>query len=262
MILAFLTGMLCGCSMLRRRGPFPHIGVGKILSRLEAQAAGIEDFEGRAQIRMWGMRLNQRAWLRLFYKTPDRIKLFVDGAFGIRVLEASLSGDRLRAYFPTSDRYVEEPTGTFWRNWVGLEIENSDVGDLLLGTVSIAPCDSIYVSEFRRTQEGYLLVLEKGAFVRRVSVDGWDLIPTAEEMWDRSGQLLCQRTMTHFKNVDGVRLPERIELIQGARRLEITFLSRRVNRGFPDERLELRLPEEAETQEKHRPATKPPSHQE
>ncbi|MCK5119619.1 MAG: DUF4292 domain-containing protein [Candidatus Latescibacteria bacterium] len=250
MILAFLLCMLCGCSMLRRRGPFPHIEVGEVLSRLEEQAAGIEDFEGRAQIRMWGMGPNQRAWLRLFYKAPDRLKLHVDGAFGIRVLEASLFGDRLRAYFPTSDRFIEEPTGAFWRNWVGLEIENSDVGDILLGTVRVGPADSMYVSEFRRTQEGYLLVLEKGAFVRRLSVDGWDLTATEEEMWDRSGRFLGRRTMAHFKNVDGVRLPERIELTQGAHRLEITFLSRRVNRGFPDERLHLRLPEEMEDQEK------------
>ena len=250
LILAFLLCMLCGCSMLRRRGPFPHIEVGEVLSRLEEQAAGIEDFEGRAQIRMWGMGPNQRAWLRLFYKAPDRLKLHVDGAFGIRVLEASLFGDRLRAYFPTSDRFIEEPTGAFWRNWVGLEIENSDVKDILLGTVRVGPADSMYVSEFRRTQEGYLLVLEKGAFVRRLSVDGWDLTATEEEMWDRSGRFLGRRTMAHFKNVDGVRLPERIELTQGAHRLEITFLSRRVNRGFPDERLHLRLPEEMEDQEK------------
>jgi hypothetical protein len=235
--------------MLRRRGPFPHIGVGEVLSRLEAQAAAIEDFEGRAQIRMWGMGPSQRAWLRIFFRTPDRMKLLVDGAFGIRVLEASLSGDRLRAYFPTSDRFIEEPTGAFWRNWVGLEIENSEVGDMLLGTVSVGPADSMYVSEFRRTQEGYLLVVEKGAFVRRLSVDGWNLTATEEEMWDRSGRFLGRRTMAHFKNVDGVRLPERIELIQGAHRLEITFLSRRVNRGFPDERLELRLPDTVKIQE-------------
>jgi outer membrane lipoprotein-sorting protein len=220
-----------------------------VLTRLEAQAAGIEDFEGRAQIRMWGMGPSQRAWLRLFCKAPDRIKLLVDGAFGIRVLELSLSGDRLRAYFPTSDRFIEEPSEAFWRNRVGMEIENTDVRDILLGTVSASPSDSMYVSEFRRTEEGYLLVVEKGAFVRKVCVDGWDLTPTEEEMWDRSGGFIGRRTMTHFKNVDGVRLPERIELTQGAHRIEITFLSRRVNRGFPDERLQLSMPEEREIRE-------------
>ena len=242
--LVFLLCGLGGCSMLRRRGPFPCVEIGEVLTRLEAQTAGIENFEGRARIRIWGMGPSQMAWLRMFYKAPDRIKLLVDGAFGIRMLEASLSGDGLRAYFPTSDRFIEEPGGAFWRNYVGLEIENSDMRDFFLGTVSVGPSDSMYVSEFRRTEEGYLLVMEKGAFVRKVSVDGWDLTPTEEEVWDSSGGFIGRRTMAHFKKRNGLLLPERIELTQGAQRIEITFLSRRVNRGFPDERLQLSMPEE------------------
>lgn len=247
-VLTFGLCVLCGCSVLRRRGPFPHVGLEEILSRLEAKTAGIEDFEGRAEVRMWGMGPNRRAWLRMFFKAPDRMKLQVDGAFGMRVLEASLWGERLRAYFPTSDRFVEEASGTFWRNWLGLEVGWSDVRDVLLGTASLGRADSVYVSTFERTDEGYLLVVEKGAFVRRLRVDGWDLAVTEEEVWDRFGRFIGRRTMAHFKKVDGVLLPERIELTQETRRMEITFISRRVNRGLSDERLELSVPDGAGAQ--------------
>jgi len=243
-VLALVLCGLCGCSVLRRRGPFPRVGVGEILSRLEESAAKIENFEGRAEIRMWGMGPNRRAWLRVFFKAPDRMKLLVDGTFGMRVLEASLWGEWLRAYFPTEDRFIEEPSEAFWRNWVGLEIGWPDVRDMVLGTVSLGRADSVYVSEFQRTEEGYLLVVEKGASLRRLRVDGWDLVATEEEVWDRSGHFVGRRTMAHFRKVDGVLLPERIELTQGTQRIEIAFISRRVNRGLLDKRLELSVPEE------------------
>ena len=249
-VLAFVLFGLFGCSVLRRRGPFPHVGLGEILSRLEERTVGIEDFEGRAEVRMWGMGSIRRAWLRVFFKKPDRMKLQVDGAFGIRVLEVLFCGGRLTAYFPTEDRFIEEPSETFWRNWVGLEIGWPDVRDVLLGTVSLGRADSVYVSEFQRTDEGYALVVEKGAFVRRLRVDGvayaskWDLAATEEEVWDRSGHFIGRRTMGHFRKVDGVFLPERIELTQGKQRVEIAFISRRINRGLSDKHLELSVPEE------------------
>ena len=56
--------------------------------------------------------------------------------------------------------------------------------------------------------------------------------------------------MGHFKKVDGVFLPERIELTQGKQRVEIAFISRRINRGLSDKHLQLRLPEGVETQGK------------
>ncbi|MFH1007847.1 MAG: DUF4292 domain-containing protein [Candidatus Latescibacterota bacterium] len=245
----FLLLGLDGCALLKRQGAFPSVGIGEVLTRIEAQSASIEDFQGRAQIRMWGIGPNQTAWLRMFFRKPDQMKLQVDGAFGIRVLELSLSGNQLRAYLPTLDRFIDEPGQSFWQNWVGLKIDNSEMRGMLLGTSSLSRSDSPEVSEFRRTEEGYLLVVEKGAFVRHLRVDGWDLTPTEEEVWDRSGGLVGRRTMTHMKDVDGMRLPEKIELTQGARHIEITFLSRRVNRGFPDDHLELNIPPEVEHSE-------------
>jgi len=59
-----------------------------------------------------------------------------------------------------------------------------------------------------------------------------------------------RRTMTHFSNVDGILLPEQIELTQGTHRIEITYLSRRVNRELSDKHLELRLSDEVRMQEK------------
>ena len=209
---------------------------------LSARARDLRDLKARARISLRIDGVRQSATAILFYRSPDALKLDVNGPLGVGILSALGRKDSLAVYLPRDNRYLEGQAADVLYRITGVDLCYYNVRKAILGLPNLSPLDLPRTRLFERRGARLFLEVRGPLWTRHVWLDPHTLTLSEEEIYDTEGFLLSRRLLRDYREENGVVLPRHIDIRQGEDRIQIEILRREVNQGGLDGRFQLKVP--------------------
>ena len=224
---------------LRRVLPAPTAA--DLLKRAADDIARLNTLEGEARISLRLEGTRQNASLLVLFRRPADLRLEVTGPLGVRLLTAVALRDSLRAYLPRTNNLYEGPAdGDVLRRITGVDLGAWAFWRAVLG---IALLDSAQAGELRREGNRLIVRISETAGSRRLLFDARSLTLSEEEVYNPEGGLVARRTMSDYRETDGVVLPRRIAIFHGGDEIRLEYGEVKVNGAIVEEAFRLRVPE-------------------
>jgi outer membrane biogenesis lipoprotein LolB len=209
---------------------------------LSSRAQDLRDLRARARISLRIDGVRQSATAILFYRSPDALKLDLNGPLGVGVLSALARRDSLAVYLPRDNRYLEGQAEEVLYRITGVDLSYYDVCKAILGLPNLSPLDLPRTHRFEQRDARLFLEVRGPLWTRHVWLDPHTMTLSEEEVYDPEGFLLSKRLLKDYREENGVVLPRHIEIRQGEDRIEIQIVRRTVNQGRLDGRFRLKIP--------------------
>jgi len=237
-----LLSLLLSCAGPRAlHRSLPAAAAADLLKIASDDIARLRTFEGEARLSLCLDGVRQRASALILFSRPSDLKMDVTGPLGVRLMTAAASGDSLRVFLPRSNELYEgRADGDALERITGVDLGMWPLWRAALGAAWVDPGR---VEGFEREGDRLIVRVGEGEGTRRLTFDARGLTLAGEEVYDREGGLVVRREMRDYREVDGVVLPRRIALFQGADEVRVEYTEWKVNREIAGERLRLRVPE-------------------
>ena len=214
----------------------------EILHIVSARTEGLRDLKADARLTLHIDGVRQGASARFYYRSPDALKLDVTGPLGTGILFALARDDSLAVYLPRDNHYLKGPAEEVLYSITGVNLEYYDARRAILGLPGLSPLDLPRIARFEAPQGRFLLEIRDPLWTRRIYLDRRTLVVLEERILSRTGDLLSRRLMDDYRDENGIVLPRRIHILQGADQIRIEITRRSVNAGLSDDRFRLRIP--------------------
>ncbi len=215
-----------------------------IMAVLSRNKQDLRDLYGRANVFLDVDGVKNRVWAYVAFKSPDLMKIQVNGSLGVNVMTALAFGDSLEVYLPKIKSAVKgKIDGDIFLRFSGMDFGPDDPRLAFLGIVNLKQEDIANVIEFDLQDNRWLIVLDEGCKIRRVWIDKKGRVPLEESVYDLSGNLVFRRIMKNYKKTGGVLLPNQIEIFHRQNTARIEFIHRKVNRGVDDKSFQMKIPQ-------------------
>jgi len=197
----------------------------------------------RARIHLRIEGVKQKGAAVIFYRAPDQLKIDIhDTLLNIGIMSAKSDRDSIRIYLPRDNRFIEGNIEETLFAVTGVNLSPFDPFSAIMGFPNLSPADLPRVTEFTRHTDSLFVKIMAPLWTRHMWFDAKSATLLKEQIYAPGGTLVTQRTMSDYEHVDGVILPRKIEIFQSDGRIEIRVIERRINTPFPDERFEMKMP--------------------
>lgn len=241
---AAMAGLGCVSGPPRPR-PVPAASTAsELLSIVSAGYGGLKDLEIRADISLRVDGVRQKASAVILFRAPGELKFDVAGPMGIGILSGLVRGDTLQLYLPRANKLLVGPPGETLYRVTGVNLSYYELRRAILGLPNLSPLALPRVGRFATSADTYQLEIDEPLWTRKLTLDRQSAFLMEERVVDPHGFELSRRSMDDYRDANGVILPRRIRILQGADRIDIRTTRRRVNTGLIDRggRFILRIP--------------------
>ena len=208
---------MSGCTGLR---PAPTPGettpdTQRLLSRLTLKNSGVSSFKGMGSVRLStkdGSRRSARvAWIG---EAPDKLRLSVLNIGGLPTTTMAADG---RYFFMASHTpkkfFKTRSANPSLEKLIGIQLKTRDIIQILRGRVPIREFDHARTQTDPQASDVILILSSRwGRVLEKIylSKDGENA--DAVEIFDSSGALVYSLKLSNLREIDGIRVPFRIEI--------------------------------------------------
>ncbi len=179
-----------------------------LLKRIAENRAALKDFKGAGTVVFKGPEIRSAVGLRIFYLTPDYLKLIIRGPMGIQLGELVLAGDYysvsgLSTVFATSGRIEDFSLP----EELGLPLKGDDLLKIFLPFISINGVPDRIELQADTKEQMYILTWKDEINVHRLWVDPYRPLATKELLTSADGDTLWFKELEKVRKRSDVFLP-------------------------------------------------------
>lgn len=204
-------------------------GIGALLLRLDAEMQGIDDLAAQARIRLHHEGRRQEATASILYKRPSLLRLEVRGGpLFSRLFTVVMEGDSVSVVGRKRPGWKGTVQGPLLARLTGVDLGMYPLEYALLGLVAPGRVDTARATEYPRGDRA-VVPLDGG---RRVWIDLYSGLVQREQLLGWDGRVLLERRLEQYRKVEGLLLPQVVEIEQDSTVVALEYERWKINEGL------------------------------
>ena len=227
-----VLALLSGCASAPRLLPLTEVaGPRDLIDLVHAHYDSLRTARIRSKVSLEIEGVRQKATSLVFFDRQDRLKMEVNGSLGISIMSASLRGDSMTVYLPGDHGYLDGPAARVLYQVTGMNLAFYDIQQVIMGLPTLQGAAE-HVTSFKVRENHFVLDLDDGVLRKQIWIQRRGAVVSREDIFGARGELLSSLRLGDYTDVAGCRLPQSVEIRQGANHISWTVESAKVNEGI------------------------------
>jgi hypothetical protein len=219
----------------------------RLIKKMEANRRKIRAFEGKGELMVQTPEIDNSAFFQAILKRPDSLNVNVYGPFGIELANILLTEKEFKFYESLNNTmYRGNVDDVALRNIFKVDLSFDDVRDAFAGSVNLTKRLYTQPQEFK-FEKGYFYIAYSDSVSGNLvsyKIKSEGLSIETYTVKSKKGEVLIEGKYSNFKMVEGVMLPQNIEVKSPKLKqsLKISYESMEVNK---DPQIDFNIPSDA-----------------
>jgi outer membrane lipoprotein-sorting protein len=242
--LAILLLGVTGCTSRYKVAPTIERRKEDLLRGISRSNERLRSLRGRGRIAVSTGGRTYSGNFSLLYRSPEKLRIDVNGPFGIQLLSVTSVEDSVLAVMPLADIAYVSRASSPGVGGLGEVVTAGDLMELATATVTVAGTLLPEKVSLEHNDGSDVLVYEDSGYTKRITVNARTGATVARSTHDKADRLVLQCDYGRFKLTEGMLRPYVVKIreVESDNRLEMVYEHQSLNGRMDDREFHLEIP--------------------